>query len=85
MKFNGSTLRQPKVLYTHEKAVNSYIVYELAGCNSHSDDSTLKNFLFGGVTLTKNAHISMDIFAAELLLIEKVVFHFQVVDLVKIY
>ena len=57
VKFNGSILRQPKVSYTHEKTVNIYIVYELAGSSSHSDDPTLKNCLFGAVTLTKNADI----------------------------
>ena len=57
VKFNGSILRQPKVSYTHEKAVNIYIVYELAGSSSHSDDSTLKNCLFGALTLTKNDDI----------------------------
>ena len=57
VKFNGSILRQPKVSYTHEKAVNIYIVYELAGSSSHSDDPTLKMCLFGAVTLTKNADI----------------------------
>ena len=57
VKFNGSILRQPKVTYTHEKAVNIYIVYELARSSSHSDDPTLKNCLFGVVTLTKNADI----------------------------
>ena len=54
VKFNGSILRQPKVSYTHEKAVNIFIVYELAGSSSHSDDPTLKNCLFGAVTLTEN-------------------------------
>ena len=57
VKFNGSILRQPKVSYTHEKTVNSYIVYELTGSNSHSDDPTLKDCLFGAATLTKNADI----------------------------
>ena len=57
VKFNGSISRQPKVSYTHEKTVNIYIVYELAGSSSHSDDPTLKNYLFGVVTLTKNADI----------------------------
>ena len=57
VKFNGSILRQPKVSYTHEKAVNIFIVYELAGSSSHCDDPTLKNCLFGAVTLTKNADI----------------------------
>ena len=42
VKFNGIILRQPKVLYTHEKAINVYIVYELAESSSHSDDPTLK-------------------------------------------
>ena len=57
VKFNGSILRKPKVSYTHEKAVNIFIVYELAGSSSHCDDPTLKNCLFGAVTLTKNADI----------------------------
>ena len=55
VKFNGSILRQPKVSYTHKKAVNIYIVYKLAGSNPHSEYPTLKNCLFGVVTLTKNA------------------------------
>ena len=55
LKFNGSILRQPKVSYTHKKAVNIYIVYKLAGSNPHSEYPTLKNCLFGVVTLTKNA------------------------------
>ena len=57
LKFNGSVLRQPKVTYTHTKAVNVYIVYELTGSSSHSDDPTLKNCLFGAVMVTKNADI----------------------------
>ena len=36
LKFNESILRQPKVSYTHEKTVNIYIVYELAGSSSNS-------------------------------------------------
>ena len=55
VKFNGSILRQPKVSYTHEKVVNIYIVDKLAGSSSHFDNPTLKNCLFGAVTLTKNA------------------------------
>ena len=57
VKLNGIIFRHPKVLYTHEKAVNIYIVYELAESSSHSDDPTLKNCLFGAATLTKNADI----------------------------
>ena len=50
VKFNGSILRQTKVSYTHEKTVNIYILYELAGSSSLADDPTLKNCLFGSVT-----------------------------------
>ena len=46
-------------MYTHKKVLNIYIVYELAGSSSHIDDPTLKNCLFGAVTLTKNADIDM--------------------------
>ena len=55
LKLNGSILRQAKVSYTHGKIVNIYIVYELTASSSHSDDPTLKNCLFGAITLTKNA------------------------------
>ena len=54
VKFTGSCL-QPTVSYTHGTIVN--IVYELGASSSHSDDPTLKNFLFGEATLTKNADI----------------------------
>ena len=43
--------------YTHGKVVNIYIVYELGAFTSHNNDPTLKNCLFGAVTLTKNADI----------------------------
>ena len=58
MKFNGSYLKQSKkISYTHGKIVNIYIVYELGASSSHVNDATLKNCLFGAVTLTKNADI----------------------------
>ena len=57
LKFNRSILKQPKVTYTHGKIVNIYIVYELSASSSHINDPTLKNGLFGVVTLTKNADI----------------------------
>ena len=57
MKFDGSILRQPKVTYTHKKVVNIYIVYELSVSISNDNDPTLKNCLFGAITLTKNADI----------------------------
>ena len=55
-KFDGSCLKQPKPSYTHATIVNTYIVYELDASSSHSDDPTLKNCLFGEVTLTKNTY-----------------------------
>ena len=50
-KFTGSCLKQPKISYTHGKVVNIYIVYEMGASSSHNDDPTLKNCLFGAVTL----------------------------------
>ena len=57
VKFTGSCLKQPKMSYTHGIAVNIYIVYELGACCSHNNDPTLRNCLFGAVTLTKNTDI----------------------------
>ena len=37
--------------------VNIYIVYRLGASSSHNNDPTLKNCVFGAVTLTKNADI----------------------------
>ena len=49
--------KQSKITFTHGKVVNIYIVYKLAASSSHTIDPTLKNCLFGAVTLTKNADI----------------------------
>ena len=57
IQFIGSCLKQPNVTFTHKKVVNIYIVYELRASSSHTNDATIKNCLFGGVTLTKNANI----------------------------
>ena len=57
VKFTGSCLKQSKISYNHEKVVNIYIVYELGASSSHINDPTLKNCLFGAVTLTKKADI----------------------------
>ena len=57
VKFTGSCLKQSKISYTHGKVVNIYIVYELGASSSHNNDPTLKNCLFGAVTLTKNSDI----------------------------
>ena len=86
VKFTGSCLQQPKVSYTHGTIVNIYIVYELGASSSNNNDPTLKNCLYGAVTLTKSADIDkINILVMELNLIEDQVFHFQVVDLVKMY
>ena len=57
VKFAGSCLKQPKVSYNHGKTVNIYIVYELGASGTPNHDPTLKNSLFGAVTLIKNADI----------------------------
>ena len=57
VQFTGSCVKQPKFMLTHKKVVNIYIVYELGASSSHSSDPTIKNCLFGAVTLTKNADI----------------------------
>ena len=40
-----------------KKIVNIYIVSELGASSSHNNDYTLKNCLYGAVTLTRNADI----------------------------
>ena len=57
VQFTGSCLKQPKFTFTHKRVVNIYIVYELGASSSHISDPTIKNCLFGAVTLTKNADI----------------------------
>ena len=57
IKLTRSCLKQLGSIFTHKKNVNIYIVYELAASSSHNSDPTLKNRLFGAVTLTKNADI----------------------------
>ena len=44
-------------MFTHKNIVNIQIAYELAASSSNYSDPTLKNCLFGAVTLTKNADI----------------------------
>ena len=86
VKFTGSCLKQNKVIFNHRKVVNIYIVYEVGASRSNDSDSIVKNCLFGAVTLKKTQIlINMGILAMELYLIEDQPFHFQVVDLVKMY
>ena len=58
LKLNKSCLKQPNELtYDYGHKVNVYIVYALGASSSSSSDPTLKNCLFGAVTLTKNSDI----------------------------
>ena len=58
LKFNKGCLKQSNNLtYDYGSRVNIYIVYELGASSSNDSDPTLKNCLFGAVTLTKNADI----------------------------
>ena len=57
VEFNGSCLKQDKVTFNHGKVVNIYIVYEISKSINISDYPTLGNWLFGAVSLTKNADI----------------------------
>ena len=57
IKFTRSCLKQSSHILTLKKVVNIYIVHELAASSSHDSDPTIKNCLFGAVTLTKNSYI----------------------------
>ena len=57
VKFTRSNLKYSKVSYTHRKVVNIYVLYELGASSSNYNDPTLKNCLFGAVTVTKNSDI----------------------------
>ena len=85
VKFTVSCLKQSnKISYTHKTIVNIYTVYELVASSSHVNDPTLKNCLFGAVTLTKNADIDKYGYSGYGIGFDrKSIFHLQVVDLVK--
>ena len=57
VKFTRSCFKQSDHIFTHKRVVNIYIVYELGTSSSNFSDPTIKNCLFGAVTLTKNADI----------------------------
>ena len=57
VQFTKKCLKKPNHIFTHKIFLNIYIVYELAASSSHSNDPTIKNCLFGAVTLTKNTDI----------------------------
>ena len=53
LKLKKSCLKQPnKTIYSYGRKVNVYIVYELGASSSNDNGPTLKNCLFGAVTLT---------------------------------
>ena len=84
VQFTGSCLKQLKFALTHKKVVNIYIVYELGASSSHDSDPTIKNCLFGAVTLTKNADIEKYKYSGYGIgFVEDQVFHLLVVDLIK--
>ena len=51
VKFSGSCLKQPEILYAHGKVVKIYIVYKLGASSSHNNDPALKDCLFDADTL----------------------------------
>ena len=87
VRFSGSCLKQDKFTHTRDTIVNIYIVYEInKKDNTTSSDPTLENCFFDAVTLTKNTDIDKYMYSGYGIgFDEKEVFHFQLVDLVKIY
>ena len=57
VQFTRSCLKEPNFTFIHKKVVSIYIVCELGASSSHINDPTLKNCLFGAVTLIKNIDI----------------------------
>ena len=57
VKFTRRYLKQPKISYNRGAIVNIYISYEMGASSSQNNNPTLKKYLFGAVTLTKNADI----------------------------
>ena len=58
LKLDKSCLKQPKkITYDKGRIVNVCIVYKLGAFSSNYTDLTLKNCLFGAVTLTKNTYV----------------------------
>ena len=84
LKFTWDCLKQQKITYNHGKVVNIYIVYSLGACSSNYSDPTIKNYLFGAVTLTKKADIDKYGYSGYGIGFDRRgSFNFQVVDLVK--
>ena len=56
VKFNGSCLKQDKIIFNHGKTVNIYIFHDLKP-NLNNFDPTLEDCLFGAIKLTKSSDI----------------------------
>ena len=87
VKFNKGCLKQPnKLTYYYGRKLNIYIVYQIGASSCNDSDPTLKNCLFGAVTLTKSADIEKYGYSGMALdLIKDQASHSMVVDLVKMY
>ena len=57
VKFTKSCFQQSRHILIHKHIVNICIVQELAASSSYDSNLTIKNCLFGALTLTKNADI----------------------------
>ena len=57
-KFNGSCLKQDKIICNHGTIVNIYIVHELSSNFNYNENITWENCLFGAIKLTKNVDIN---------------------------
>ena len=56
VKFDGSCLKQKKVIFHHKTVVNIYVVHDINLWRfKESCYFTLENYLFGAVKLTKNS------------------------------
>ena len=55
--FSRSCLKQDKITYSHGKIVSIYVLYEKSRNYNISSYPTLENFLFGAISLTRNADI----------------------------
>ena len=56
--FDGGCLKQDEVIYSHDKIINIYIVYDLKSNLAYDPDFTLENCLFGAVKVTENADVN---------------------------
>ena len=83
VQFTGSCLKEPKFTFTHKKVGNIYIVYELGASSSNVTDPTIKNCLFGAVTLSKNADIEKYKYSGYGIGFDRRTSHFLAVGLVK--